>query len=93
MSELKYGNRVNVSARYQRKFKSDHYKYWESVPANYENAIFLGYRFLKNGTAQYEEYSGYLFREKETFKAALINPGPNLNNVYVPLDAISTNTE
>jgi|SRR5690606_31994700 len=63
------------------------WKYWKEKDAYISNGIFLGLRSLSNGTSEPDEY-GYQFSAHESFKAALVCPGHNLNPVYVPLDAI-----
>lgn len=62
-------------------------KVWERREKRVDG-IFLGTRVLQNGERDYDNECGYTFSATERFKVALISPGPNLNPVYVPLDAL-----
>lgn len=98
--EFIYGQRVKITHKLKRRIKTiktknsygtvfdRDYKYWS--PAEFDSAgIFLGYRTLSNGLRDYDLECGHTFKGDDFFKAALVSPGPNLNPIYVPLDAIT----
>jgi len=94
-----YGKKVIISATYRRgreqrtvinKQGRETTSIWKVWKRRYfeSNGIFLGFRWLKEGTREYELEYGYYFAVKGGFKVALVSPSPRLNPVYVPLDAI-----
>jgi len=96
---MEFGQKIKIKEKYVRKHNKkapSHIKYasnksdwriWENKEYIRNNCIFLGYRYLKNGTVHWDE-DGLYFNSKEQIKAALVCPGKYLNPIYVPLNAI-----
>jgi hypothetical protein len=96
----KFGDVVSIKEKYKRVWgqrqsnyggtpHNAHTKEWKRVPFVHDSCLFLGYRMISNGWNEYEYEVGYVFAAIESFKAALVCPGPNKNPVYVPLDALT----
>lgn len=97
MSKAEFGSRISFTHSYKRRWSSEgrHHsgrKHWQRTD-NVGDGIFLGQRTLADGRSYYEEDYGYIFEPDSHFRAALVCPGPNLNPIYVPLDAITPATE
>lgn len=99
MSDLVFGQKVTIAQKYYRKCENrvvhttgftrgEEWKVW-ATRGYAKEGVFLGYRTLSNGIRYYEADEGYYFGPEERIKAALVYPGPHLNPVYVPLDAIT----
>ena len=96
-----YGKKVKFSKRYVRKtekritpynkfFKESvnaTWKIWTRIPYN-GFGIFLGTRFLQEGTREFDGEYGWVFNPIGRFKVALVSPGYGVNPVYIPLDSI-----
>lgn len=89
MSNPEFGSRVEFTSRYYREIEyqdGGHIKSWERSKKG-GSGLFIGTRTLQNGDC-YWTGDDYVFTPEEFFEAALVVPGPRLNPVYVPLDAI-----
>lgn len=64
-------------------------KYWHSAKQPRKKAVFLGFRTLKNGYVDYDEY-GNIFNPLENIKAALVCEGPRKKPFYVLIEDIKT---
>lgn len=88
----KFGSVVSVKEKFVRKQKTGKkggtWKYWERIPFEVNNCIFLGTRILQNGIREYDSEYGCTFDPHERIKVALVSPGKNLNPVYIPLDNV-----
>ena len=97
-----YGKLVKVTHRYKKshiirytpyhrhhpeKTTANSWTYWNRVPYR-TDGIFLGIRYLREGTRHLENEVGYYFECIGSFKAALVSPGARRNPIYVPLDAV-----
>jgi len=97
---MEFGSLVNINEKYKRVWGTRKTKGWKGVlhdaktkewkRVKYEvkGCIFLGIRTLSNGFNSWEYDIGYVFEPIESFNAALVCPGPRINPIYVPLDAI-----
>ena len=97
MSDFKLGQSVAVQGkklvRRLRRKDGEDFKVWEETPFALSSAIFLGYRYLKNGHLTYSYEEGCLFHEHERFKAALVCYSVNENPIYVMADDIQPHLE
>jgi hypothetical protein len=90
---ITWGDKVKCSAVLKRARPGAGRREWQSrALKNQVTAVFLGYRTLSNGIADFYpdhiEYTG-----KEYIRAALVSLGPNRNPVYAPPDAVVETTE
>jgi len=93
---LNFGYTVSISTKYKRvtrrkpeeNGRSKLWRIWDKEEYYKNDCIFLGYRTLSNGTVEYEDEVENYFYAQDSFKVALVCPGPNLNPVYVPLHCI-----
>lgn len=92
MAKLKFGDRVLIDHKLERKEKFDSenqnrwIKKWEPVPfsGTFKEGIYLGDRILSNGF----RYRDATYKATEHIRVQLICISPNLNPVYVLLDQV-----
>ncbi len=87
---IKFGDRVRISARYERKTSfpvKRKYKSYVSEPYEADKCIYIGRRTITNGTIEYDEYGPYWVAES-WFQAGLVCLNQNENPIYVPLENI-----
>jgi len=92
MEELKFGQVITINNKLTRKLKSKSnksgrlsgsgYKYWHNTDAKEQDAIFLGFRKLKNGWRTFDSDEGWYFETDEIFTAALVCTGKYKNPFY-----------
>jgi len=89
-----YGARITANEvlerHWENRMRGNHSCGWKLLKRTPKTikGIYLGTRSLHNGWSEFIEDEGQIFIGVEHFTAALVSPGPNLNPVYVPLDAV-----
>lgn len=74
--------RYEQSERFRRNLRM---RVWEVRDIKPRNAIFLGYRTLRNGSSEWEDEAGYIFEPEAHFRAMLVCFSPHENPVYTPI--------
>ena len=94
---MKLGDEVTITRVYHRRTRyerSNHGNYtlrmkvWEAQDITPRQAIFLGYRTLCNGAAEWEDEAGYVFEPSAGghVRAMLVCLSTKENPVYVPME-------
>ena len=89
---MELGQKVTFDRKLIRKTnrgEGRRYKFWAEAPTKHSSGIFLGFRSLKNGHTDWEEY-GWLFSETETIQAALVCCSVRENPIYVPAETLKS---
>jgi hypothetical protein len=90
---MKLGDDLTITQVYRRRTRYDRSKHgnydlrmkvWEACEIKPRQAIFLGYRTLRNGSSQWEDEVGYVFDQEDHFVAMLVCFSTRENPVYVP---------
>ena len=92
MTEFNHGDNVFITQKYWRAYDwHDGARYWDVEPCN-AKGLFLGYRWLSDGTMERFDYES-IYSRTHTYKVALVSINARTNPVYVPLSAIAPPTE
>lgn len=91
MKKIRFGQKVKATAFLRRVWESRNgkgYKFW--LPVEKEiNGLFIGYRTLSNGSLEWWEDIGSVYKPINHFQAALVVPSETRNPVYVLLDSLT----
>ena len=92
MNKLIFGQTININNKLTRQLKNkpnklgrlsgNGYKYWHTKDIKQQDAIFLGFRVLKNGWRTFDSDEGWYFEADEAFTAALVCTGQHKNPFY-----------
>ena len=84
---MKYLDKVKITEKYDRHWKTGNVKYWRKLPFVSEGVI-IGFRTLTNGINFNGDYGETYYEAKEHFKVAVVVFNQFKNPVYVPLESI-----